>query len=70
MFSSVQEIRDSLTLLGQTLEAENSPGITVLICGGAALNLSDLSTWTTADVMSLALKWELVMISTLCRTGY
>ena len=50
MFSSAEEIRDSLVLLGQTLEAENLPAITVLICGGAALNLSELSTRTTADV--------------------
>lgn len=50
MFSSAQEILDSLTMLGQVLERENSPCTAVLICGGAALSLSDLSTRTTADV--------------------
>jgi hypothetical protein len=50
MFSSKQEILDSLTMLGQVLERGNSPCINVLICGGAALNLSGLSTRTTADV--------------------
>jgi len=55
MFDSAGSIRESLKKLGVLLDKRKLPEVTVLICGGAALNLSGLLTRTTADVDALGI---------------
>ncbi len=55
MFTSAHEIRHCLERLGEKLEGENCPALSILICGGSALSLSGLVSRTTADVDSLGM---------------
>jgi hypothetical protein len=55
MFDSAGAIRGSLEKLGALLDRRELPQVTVLVCGGSALNLSGLLTRTTADVDALGI---------------
>lgn len=53
MFTGAGSIRGCLGKLGDLLEKREAPPVTVLICGGSALNLSGLLARTTADIDAL-----------------
>ncbi|MBE2180045.1 MAG: hypothetical protein IAE97_06200 [Chthoniobacterales bacterium] len=55
MFDSAGSIRESLEKLGALLDKRKLPEVTVLVCGGSALNLSGLLIRTTADVDALGI---------------
>ncbi len=55
MFSGAGEIRECLETLGALLDRHASDSVTVLVCGGSALNLSGLVARTTADVDALGI---------------
>lgn len=55
MFDSAASIRGSLQKLGSLLDDRDLPKVTVLLCGGSALNLSGLVSRTTADVDALGI---------------
>ena len=52
---SAQELKKALTLLNDILATQKSPEYWIVVCGGAALALSNLVNRTTEDVDILAL---------------
>lgn len=49
-FTTGEDALEALTVLGRKLETRGTQPISLLICGGAALNISGLLTRATADV--------------------
>jgi len=56
MFADAGDIRRCLRSLGEKLSLGGHPSVSVLICGGSALNLSGLVSRTTGDVDALGLE--------------
>lgn len=50
MFRGPNEIDTALTQLGKRLVYANSPPVSIVVCGGSALQMQGLSTRTTQDV--------------------
>jgi hypothetical protein len=50
MFRSPQEVESALSQLGKRLLYADSPHVTIVVCGGSALQIQGLSTRTTQDV--------------------